>query len=85
MTKPGCDLRHDPAQLLREVEKAGVRAGWPPFGKNDDGASHYEATLTGGLGGLRLDPGKILEARLFRPGELPAGMPQVHRELIAPR
>ena len=37
------------------------------------------------LGSLRLDPREILEARLFRPDDLPAGMPQVHRELVAPR
>jgi len=42
---------------------------------------YYEATLTGGLDSLRLDPREILEARLFRPDELPAGMPQVHRDL----
>src|SRR5690348_18156093 len=42
---------------------------------------YYEATLTGGLDDLRLDPGEILEARLFRPDELPPGMPQVHRDL----
>ena len=44
---------------------------------------YYEATLIGGLDGLRLDPREILEARLFRPDELPAGMPQAHRELVA--
>jgi len=42
---------------------------------------YYEATLTGGLDGLRLDPREILEARLFRPDELTPGMPQVHRDL----
>ena len=42
---------------------------------------YYEATLTGGLDGLRLDPREILEAQLFRPDELPPGMPQVHRDL----
>ena len=44
---------------------------------------YYEATLAGGLDDLRLDPREILEARLFRPDELPAGMPQLHRELAA--
>jgi ADP-ribose pyrophosphatase YjhB (NUDIX family) len=42
---------------------------------------YYEATLTGGLDGLRLDPREILDARLFPPDELPPGMPQVHRDL----
>jgi len=30
-----------------EVEKAGVRAGWPPSGKNDDGASHVHDSTYG--------------------------------------
>jgi 8-oxo-dGTP diphosphatase len=42
---------------------------------------YYEATLTSGLDGLRLDPREILDARLFPPDELPPGMPQVHRDL----
>jgi ADP-ribose pyrophosphatase YjhB (NUDIX family) len=42
---------------------------------------YYEATLTGSLDDLRLDPREILEARLFSPDELPPGMPQVHRDL----
>jgi hypothetical protein len=42
---------------------------------------YYEATLIGGLDGLALDPREILEARLFSPDDLPAGMPQAHREL----
>jgi ADP-ribose pyrophosphatase YjhB (NUDIX family) len=41
---------------------------------------YYEATLIGGLDGLALDPREILEARLFSPGDLPAAMPQAHRE-----
>jgi 8-oxo-dGTP diphosphatase len=44
---------------------------------------YYEATLTGGLDGLMLDPKEVLEARLFRLNELPAGMPAAHRELAA--
>jgi 8-oxo-dGTP diphosphatase len=43
---------------------------------------YYEATLTGGL---RLNPREVLEARLFHPDDLPAGMPQVHRDLVAAR
>jgi 8-oxo-dGTP diphosphatase len=42
---------------------------------------YYEATLIGGLDGLVLDPREILEARLFSPDDLPAAMPQAHREL----
>jgi 8-oxo-dGTP diphosphatase len=42
---------------------------------------YYEATLIGGLDGLALDPREILEVRLFRPDDLPAAMPQAHREL----
>ncbi len=42
---------------------------------------YYEATLIGGLDNLALDPREILEARLFSPGDLPTGMPDVHREL----
>ena len=44
---------------------------------------YYEATLTGDFSNLRLDPREILEARLFRPGDLPAAMPDLHRELAA--
>lgn len=42
---------------------------------------YYEATLIGGLDGLALDPKEVLEAGLFSLGELPAGMPEAHREL----
>ena len=42
---------------------------------------YYEAVLIGGLDGLDLDSKEILEARLFSPGDLPAGMPETHREL----
>ena len=42
---------------------------------------YYEATLIGGLDGLTLDPREILEARLFSLSDLPAGMPEAHREL----
>ena len=42
---------------------------------------YYQATLIGGLDGLALDPKEVLEARLFSLGELPAGMPEAHREL----
>jgi ADP-ribose pyrophosphatase YjhB (NUDIX family) len=46
---------------------------------------YYEATLTGGLDSLSLDPKEILEARLFSIDDLPAGMPQAHQELaVAP-
>jgi 8-oxo-dGTP diphosphatase len=44
---------------------------------------YYEANLTGGLDGLTLDPREILEARLFSPADLPAEMPENHRELAA--
>lgn len=44
---------------------------------------YYEASLVGGLDGLALDPREILEARLFHPDDLPASMPDVHRELAA--
>jgi 8-oxo-dGTP diphosphatase len=42
---------------------------------------YYEATLIGGLDGLTLDPGEVLEARLFSLTDLPAAMPELHREL----
>jgi ADP-ribose pyrophosphatase YjhB (NUDIX family) len=42
---------------------------------------YYEATLTAGLEGLTLEADEILEARLCTLDELPAEMPQVHREL----
>jgi 8-oxo-dGTP diphosphatase len=42
---------------------------------------YYEATLVGGLDGLTLDNREILEARLFKPGDLPEGIPDWHREL----
>ena len=42
---------------------------------------YYEATLIGGLDGLTLDPREILEARLFSLADLPAAMPEPHREL----
>jgi 8-oxo-dGTP diphosphatase len=42
---------------------------------------YYEAVLVGGLDGLTLDPKEVLEARLFRLGDLPDGMPEAHREL----
>jgi hypothetical protein len=44
---------------------------------------YYEANLIGGLDGLAIDPREVLEARLFSPGDLPAGMPEAHRELAA--
>jgi 8-oxo-dGTP diphosphatase len=44
---------------------------------------YYEATLTGDLTSLSLDPREILEARLFRPDDLPVAMPDLHRELAA--
>jgi ADP-ribose pyrophosphatase YjhB (NUDIX family) len=44
---------------------------------------YYEATLVDGLDGLTLDDMEVLEARLFRPGELPEGMAEVHREIVA--
>lgn len=43
--------------------------------------AYYAATLAGGLDGLVLDRGEILEARLFTLGTLPAAMPPMHREL----
>jgi 8-oxo-dGTP diphosphatase len=42
---------------------------------------YYEAVLVGGLDGLDLDAKEVLEARLFSLSDLPAGMPQAHREL----
>jgi 8-oxo-dGTP diphosphatase len=42
---------------------------------------YYEARLAGGLDGLVLDEQEILEARLFPLDALPAGMPDLHREL----
>jgi 8-oxo-dGTP diphosphatase len=44
---------------------------------------YYEAVLVGGLHGLALDPREVLEARLFSIDDLPAGMPEDHRELAA--
>jgi ADP-ribose pyrophosphatase YjhB (NUDIX family) len=46
---------------------------------------YYEAVLVGGLAGLELDPREILEARLFSVSDLPAGMPETHRELAVAR
>ena len=43
--------------------------------------AYYEAALVGGVDGLVLDRREVLEARLFAPGELPAGMPPLHRLL----
>ncbi|GAA0959593.1 NUDIX hydrolase [Actinocorallia libanotica] len=43
----------------------------------------YEAVLTGGLEGLRLERREILEARLFPPDELPEGVLPAHRGLLA--
>jgi 8-oxo-dGTP pyrophosphatase MutT (NUDIX family) len=44
---------------------------------------YYEAVLVGGLDGLNLDAKEVLEARLFSLSDLPAGMPEAHRELAA--
>jgi ADP-ribose pyrophosphatase YjhB (NUDIX family) len=44
---------------------------------------YYEAALIGGIDCLALDAREVLEARLFRLGDLPAGMPEAHRELAA--
>lgn len=44
---------------------------------------YYEATLVGGLDGLALDDMEVLEARLFHVSELPEGMTEVHREIVA--
>ena len=44
---------------------------------------YYEADLAGGLNGLALDSREVLEARLFSLSDLPAGMPEAHRELAA--
>jgi 8-oxo-dGTP diphosphatase len=43
---------------------------------------YYEALLVGGLDGMTLDSKEILDARLFDPGNLPEGMPDVHRQLV---
>ena len=43
---------------------------------------YYEATLVGGLDGLKLDGREILDARLFDLDSLPDGMPDAHRELV---
>ena len=45
----------------------------------------HEAALTGGLDGLVLDGGEILDARLFPLDALPAAMPPLHRELARRR
>jgi 8-oxo-dGTP diphosphatase len=42
---------------------------------------YYQATLVGGLDGLKLDDKEILEARLFTLDELPDAMPDTHRTL----
>lgn len=44
---------------------------------------YYDAVLVGGLEDLGLDPKEVLEARLFSLGDLPHGMPEVHRDLAA--
>lgn len=44
---------------------------------------YYEAVLADGLDGLALDSREVLEARLFDTGDLPAQMPDMHRELAA--
>lgn len=46
---------------------------------------YYEATLVGGLDGLKLDSKEILDARLFDPDDLPEDMPDAHRALISGR
>ncbi|GAA2407925.1 NUDIX domain-containing protein [Streptomyces glaucosporus] len=43
----------------------------------------YEARLVGGT--LRIDPFEILEARWFRPDDLPEGLQESHRLLIERR
>jgi 8-oxo-dGTP diphosphatase len=43
--------------------------------------AYYAATLAGGVDGLVLDRGEILEARLFTADDLPTAMPAMHREL----
>ncbi|MFC4905906.1 NUDIX domain-containing protein [Actinomadura gamaensis] len=43
--------------------------------------TYWAARLTGG--DLRLDPGEILEARWFAAEELPAGLSENHRALLA--
>jgi 8-oxo-dGTP diphosphatase len=45
---------------------------------------YYEATLVDGLDRLALDGREVLEARIFAPDSLPAGMPNPHRELVIP-
>lgn len=44
---------------------------------------YYEAALVGGLDGLTLDQREVLEARLFSTDNLPADMPDTHRDLAA--
>ena len=42
---------------------------------------YYEATLDGGLDGLRLEEREILDAGLFEAGDLPPDMAPLHRRL----
>lgn len=78
--------RHEDT-IMREVrEETGLTVKAGQLLKVNSGFRHrievyYEATLIGGLDHLTLDPREILEARLFRLDELPAGLPDAHREL----
>jgi ADP-ribose pyrophosphatase YjhB (NUDIX family) len=73
--------------IVREVrEETGLTVRVGPLVELRSGfryrvEAYYEAALVGGVDGLVLDRREVLEARLFVPGELPAGMPPLHRQL----
>ena len=73
--------------IVREVrEETGLTVRVGPLVELRSGfryrvEAYYEAALVGGVDGLVLDRREVLEARLFAPGELPAGMPPLHRQL----
>lgn len=73
--------------VLREVrEETGLTVTVGPLlefrmGDRYRVQAYYGATLTGGLDGLVVDRGEILEARLFTLDTLPGAMPPMHREL----
>jgi 8-oxo-dGTP diphosphatase len=76
-----------PETVIREVrEETGLAVTVGPLlefrmGDRYRVQAYYAATLTGGIDGLVLDRGEILEARLFTPDNLPHAMPAMHREL----
>ena len=71
------ELREETGLALKPGRLLGVRSGYKYRIE-----VYYEATLVGGLEGLRLERREILDARLFDLDRLPDGLPDSHRELV---